>query len=144
MWEPGGAVIWEDCKAGVSSALKAGFLAGWWMQLFCARLVPVPVGWGSSHSTWSCSQARPAGWEESDGWEESNEWGSVCPTCSLGSAGPDRQWAWGRGLVFQQAMGPAVGWGAAWTGGRDHSGPGSYDVAEMQIFLCGVGPGAGG
>jgi hypothetical protein len=43
-----------------------GFLAGWWMWLSCARLVPVPVGQGSSHSTWIWGPAGPDGWRESE------------------------------------------------------------------------------
>jgi hypothetical protein len=61
-WEPGGAVIWEASRAGAGSARGVGFLASWWMRLSHTRIIPVPEGQGSSHSTWSWSQAGPDGW----------------------------------------------------------------------------------
>jgi hypothetical protein len=50
-------VIWEACRAGTGFPQGAGFLVGWWMRLSCAMLVPVLVGWGSSHYTWGWSPA---------------------------------------------------------------------------------------
>jgi hypothetical protein len=61
-WEPGGVVIWESCRAGVSSTQGAGSLAGWWVWLSCTRMALEPAGQGSSPSTWSWSQAGPDGW----------------------------------------------------------------------------------
>jgi hypothetical protein len=47
-------------------------------------------------------------------------------------------------VVSLLAVGPALGWGLACTGGRDPGGRGSGGVAKGWVFRCGVGPVAGG
>jgi hypothetical protein len=51
----------RTCRAGASSTRGSRILAGWWMLLSHAKLLPVPVGQGFSHSTWSWSTASPEG-----------------------------------------------------------------------------------
>ncbi|XP_073909390.1 olfactory receptor 7E24-like [Castor canadensis] len=76
-WEPGGVVIGKACKAGAGFAQGAGILAGWWMQMSHAKLVPVPARWASSCSTQSWSLAGP------------EVQCSGHPTHRCGSAGPE-------------------------------------------------------
>jgi hypothetical protein len=129
---------WDAGRAGAGSANGVGFLAGWWMLLSGTRLVPVPVGWCSSHSTQSWSQAGPDGCGKSEGWWFNH------PTCSFGSAGLEGHWLQGRGLVSLQTVGPVPGLGLVWTGSRDPGGRGSGSTAKGQVFWRGVGLAAGG
>jgi hypothetical protein len=98
---------------------ERGSWAGWWVWLSHTRMVPVPVGQGSSCSMQSWSQAGPDGWV-----------GSGCPGHGWGSAGPEGQWACGEGPVSQQAVGPAPGSGRVQTGGGDPDGCGSGGTAK--------------
>jgi hypothetical protein len=104
--------LWSDRMHGIISIFLYLLRLALWMGLSHARLVPVPAGRASSGSTWSWSQAGP------DGRRESKGWGSGHPTWSWGSVGLEGRWARGRGLES-----PALGWGPAWTGGRDPGVP---------------------
>jgi hypothetical protein len=100
------------------------------MWLSRSRLVPVPVGWGSSHSTRSWSQAGPDGRGRSmfipraAGAQQGLKGGGLGGTCILASCG--------------------IGSGLAWTGGGDPGGHGSGGRAEGCVFWRGVGREAGG
>jgi hypothetical protein len=106
---------------------------GWWLS--SARLLPVPEEWGSSFPHGAAARQGLMGMGNPRGG------GPIVPH-RWGSAGPEGQWAWRRGLVSWQAIGPAPGWGLAQTGGGDPSGHG-YGT-EGQVFQHGVGPEAGG
>jgi hypothetical protein len=108
------------------------------MQLSHTRLVLVPVGWGSSLSTWSWS---PAG---SDGWGKSKGPGSVIPHIpgaqqDLKSSGLSG----GQGGSILVIFGTGSRLGPAQMGGGDPGGCESNRAAEGQVFWHGVGPEAG-
>jgi hypothetical protein len=129
--ESSGAVIWETCGAGVSSAQGVGFLAGWWVQLSHTSMVPVPAGQGSSHSTWSWNQAGPDGRGE----------GPVVPHVTGAQQGLK-----GSGLVWggsAMSCGTSSSWGLAQTCGRFPGGRGFRGTAEGPVFRHGVGLGGG-
>jgi hypothetical protein len=89
------------------------------MWLSHARLVPVPAGQGSIHSTWSWSPAGPDRLE-SQGWRFSH------PTHSWAQQGLKGGGVGGR--IFQRAVGLALGSDLVRMGGGDPGGRGS-DVA---------------
>jgi hypothetical protein len=131
--EPGGAVIWKACRAGASSTQGQGS----WQAGGCSCLAP---GWCLSQRGRAPVVPNGAGVRQGlMGRVDSGH-----PTCGWGSAGPEGQLAWREVWVFQQAVGPAPGWGLAQTGGRDPSGRGSGSTAKVRVFLRGVGPKAGG
>jgi hypothetical protein len=89
---------------------------GWWKRLSHTRLVPAPVGRGSSHSTWSWSPAGPCGQESS------------CPMCSWGSARPEGQWARGGGY-------PGELWDQLWAGVQCRWVAGIPVVMDLAAWL---------
>jgi hypothetical protein len=92
------------------------------MWLSHARLVPVPLGWGSSCSTWSWSPAGP------DGQGKSKGQGPVVPHIAAAQQGLN-----GGGLggpVSWQGVGPDPSWGLVQKGGRVPGGHGSGSAAE--------------
>jgi hypothetical protein len=119
--------MWKACRAGGGCAQGAGILMGWWMCLSHTKLVSVPAGWCSSHSTQSWSMAGPEGWRA---WRA----GSSCSTCSWGSPGPERHCAQWAGIPA--CLGLDWGWGMMWLRGGYLVMHGSGTAWEVGIPLC--------
>jgi hypothetical protein len=111
-------------------------LWGSWWSGGCTRLVSVPVGPGSSHSTWSWCPTGPDCQGESE-WR-----GSGGRMCSWGSAGPEGWWAGvtGGGAGIPESCGTGSELGSGTVGGGDPGGPGAGGAGEGQVSQHGVGP----
>jgi hypothetical protein len=106
------------------------------MWLSHTRLVPVPVGQGSSVPYGAVALQGLLG-------RSLRGRGPVIP-CIAGAQQGLKGDGLGGGWISQRSVGLALGWGPAQMRGGDPGGRGSSAIAKRRVSGCGVGPGAGG